>query len=244
MNDRINNDPSGEAPRGNMVFVPAGPFTMGDARYVREAPVSVVDVAGFWMDRFLVTNAEFKSFSERTGFSVPAHWTGGDFPIGHDDHPAEVSWVMADAYARSIGKRLPTEAEWEKAARGTDGREFPWGNEFDASMALTWETAAVTGAHSEPVTARPNGASPYGCEQMVGLCEEWIEDAYEGYEGSFHQSAGYGVGMKVLRGGSWIFPQTHARCSYRCFEEPDLDTMGFGQLGGPGFRCAVSEVEL
>ena len=227
-----------------MVFVPAGEFIMGDDHFAREAPRRIESTDAFWIDRFLVTNEEYLAFAEATGAARPAHWRDGVFRAGHERHPAEVSWTMADAYARHVGKRLPTEAEWEKAARGTDGRLFPWGDEFDADKCLTWETASVTGAHSEPVDARPDGASPYGCEQMVGLCEEWIADEYAGYRGSTHTSVGYGVGMYVLRGGSWIFPVTHVRCSYRCFEEPDLDTSGYAQLGGPGFRCVISESAL
>lgn len=224
-----------------MVLVPAGPFLMGDDRFPRESPKREVHVPGFWIDRYLVTNSEYLAFATEADAQRPAHWIDGRYPDGHDDHPAEVSWTMADVYARAHGKRLPTEVEWEKAARGTDGRLYPWGDQFRAELCLTWETSAVTGSHSEPVDARPGGASPFGCEQMVGLCEEWCSDEYRGYPGSEHVSRGYGVGMKVLRGGSWIFPVTHARCSYRCFEEPDLDTSGYAQLGGPGFRCVVSE---
>lgn len=225
----------------DMVFVPAGEFIMGDDRFAREAPKRLEWTGGFWIDKFLVTNSQYLEFSESTGAPRPAHWVDGRFPAGHEDHPAEVSWTMADAYAKHAGKRLPTEAEWEKAARGTDGRLFPWGDDFDADKCLTWETASVTGAHSEPVRARPEGASPFGCEQMVGLCEEWCEDEYAGYQGARHTSVGYNAGLRVLRGGSWIFPVTHARASYRCFEEPDLDTSGYAQLGGPGFRCVISE---
>jgi formylglycine-generating enzyme required for sulfatase activity len=225
-----------------MVYVPEGSFIMGDDRFPRESPKRQEWTAGFWIDRFLVTNAEYLRFAEATGAERPAHWIDGCFPDGQDNHPAEVSWTMADQYARHHGKRLPTEAEWEKAARGVDGRIFPWGDTFDADRCLTWETSAITGVHSEPVDARPSGVSPFGCEQMVGLCEEWCSDEYSGYEHSHHSSVGYGVGMRVLRGGSWIFPMTHARASYRCFEEPDLDTSGYGQLGGPGFRCALTEV--
>jgi formylglycine-generating enzyme required for sulfatase activity len=225
--------------KSNMILVPAGEFIMGDDRFERERPQRTVWVDDFFIDRYLVTNSEFKKFLSESGYPTPTHWKGGTFTPGHDDHPAEVNWEQADAYASHVGKRLPTEAEWEKAARGTDGRIFPWGDQFDSQRSLTWETAAVTGAHSEPVTARPDGASPYGCEQMIGLCEEWCADDYEAYVESGYRSVGYGKGMKVLRGGSWIFPVTHARASYRCFESSDLATDGFALLGGPGFRCVA-----
>lgn len=226
----------------DMVHVPAGVFLMGDEKFDRETPERELWVDDFWIDRFMVTNAQFLAVAAADGIDLPSHWVGGGFPQGNDDHPAEVNWDQANAFARAVGKRLPWEVEWEKAARGTDGRVFPWGDTFNADCALTWETAAVTGVHSESVRGRPQGASPYGCEQMVGLCEEWCADEYGAYPGSAYYSAGYGIGMRVLRGGSWIFPQTHARCSYRCFESPDLDTAGFVQLGGPGFRCVTSEV--
>jgi len=225
--------------KSNMILIPAGEFVMGDDRFERERPMRTVWVDDFYIDRYLVTNREFQVFLNETKYPTPTHWRNGGYPPGHDDHPAEVNWEQAAAYASHVGKRLPMETEWEKAARGTDGRIFPWGDEFDAGLALTWETSAVTGAHSEPVTARPAGASPYGCEQMVGLCEEWCADDYDAYPNAEYQSVGYGKGMKVLRGGSWIFPVTHARASYRCFESSDLATDGFGLLGGPGFRCAA-----
>ena len=223
----------------NMALIPAGEFIMGNDHFERERPQRTLWLQEFFMDRYLVTNNEFRTFLKESGFPVPTHWRDDSFPIGHDDHPAEVNWLQADAYATHVGKRLPTEKEWEKAARGTDGRIFPWGDHFDTTRALTWETSAVTGSHSEPVTARPSGASPYGCEQMVGLCEEWCADDYGAYPGSNHHSVGFDKGMKVLRGGSWIFPVTHARVSYRCFESINLATDGFVLLGGPGFRCAA-----
>ncbi len=223
----------------NMILIPAGEFMMGDDRFERERPRRTVWLGEFLIDRYLVTNREFQAFLKVSGFPIPTHWQEGTFLIGHDDHPAEVNWEQAHAYATHVGKRLPTETEWEKAARGPEGLIFPWGNDFDATRSLTWETSAVTGSHCEPVTARPSGASPYGCEQMVGLCEEWCSDDYDAYPDSNYQSVGYGKGMKVLRGGSWIFPVTHARASYRCFESSDLATDGFSLLGGPGFRCAA-----
>lgn len=240
----ITGESTGDARLAGMVYVPAGEFPMGDDRYARERPARMAQVDGFWIDRYLVTNAEFKAFVDAGGIEPPLHWAGGTYRDGQHDHPAEINWVHARAYADAHGKRLPTEMQWEKAARGPAGLEYPWGNEFDAVRCLTWETSAVTGAHSEPVAARPQGASPYGCEQMVGLCEEWCEDDYDAYPGADYSSVGYGVGMKVLRGGSWIFPMTHARGSYRCFESPDLDTTGYGQLGGPGFRCVLLDSDL
>lgn len=221
-----------------MVEVPEGAFTMGDDHYPRETPQQQVWLPTFWIDRYPVTNAQWFDYVSDTGEGAPFYWFQPEPPEGTLDHPVMVNWLEADAYARWAGKRLPTEAEWEKAARGTDGRRFPWGDDFDPALALTWETAAVTGLKSEPVTARPAGASPYGCEQIVGLAEEWVADEYGPLPGSTYASKAYGTGLRVLRGGGWIFTQTHARCSYRCFESADLDGQGFVDLGGPIFRCA------
>lgn len=220
------------------IEIPAGSFLMGDDRYVREAPKQEVWLATFWMDRFPVTNLQWLAYLNQSGIDAPHYWRGAHPPEGQSDHPVMVNWLEADAYARWAGRRLPTEAEWEKAARGSDGRRFPWGDRFEETRALTWETAGVTGVRSEPVTARPSGASPYGCEQMVGVAEEWVSDDYRALPGSTYSSRAYDTGLKVLRGGGWIFTQTHARCSYRCFESADLDGRGFVALGGPTFRCA------
>jgi iron(II)-dependent oxidoreductase len=223
-----------------MVAVAEGYSWMGCDDFEREAPRRRVYVPGFWMDRFPVTNDDFAIYAAATGAPRPSYWVGGSPPPGYGDHPVMVSWVAADAYARWAGKRLPTEAEWEKAAGGAQGLVFPWGDTFDADRALTWETGAITGQRSEPVTSRPQGASPYGCEQMVGLVEEWMADVYVGYAGSGYESIGYTQGYRVLRGGSWIFSQTHARITYRCFETPDLSDEFFWDLGGPTFRCALT----
>jgi iron(II)-dependent oxidoreductase len=222
-----------------MVVVPAGPFIMGSDEFAREGPRRTVEVDAFLIDRFPVTNVQFLAFVEATGHPAPADWQVGRPVVGSETHPVMVNWLDADAYATWAGKRLPTEAEWEKAARGTDGRRYPWGDAFDPDRALTWETSAVTGARTEPVDARPAGASPYGCEQMVGLAEEWCADWYDAYPGSDYRSAGYGRRFKVLRGGAWIFTHTHARCAYRCFEIPDRSREEMVVLGAPSFRCAA-----
>lgn len=222
-----------------MILVPAGPFVMGSDEFPRETPRRTVELPAYWIDRYPVTNAQFEAFVSATGSEPAVGWVDGRPPAGELDHPAMVNWVLADAYARWAGKRLPTEAEWEKACRGVDGRRYPWGEAWDGERALTWETSSVTGARTEPVTARPAGASPYGCEQMVGGVEEWCADWYDAHAGASYRSHGYGTKYRVLKGGAWIFTQTHARCAYRCFEWPDRPMEQFAILGGPGFRCAA-----
>jgi formylglycine-generating enzyme required for sulfatase activity len=219
-----------------MVRVPAGPFIMGSDEFARERPIHTRDLPAFWIDRFPVTNEAFLHFVRATGHRTPVDWVAGVPRPGTERHPVMVTWTDADAYAPWAGKRLPTEAEWEKAARGTDGRRYPWGETWDTSRARTWETTAV-GDRLEDVDARPSGASPYGAEQMVGLLEEWCADWYDAYPGSTYSSLGYGERYRVLRGGAWIFTQTHARCAYRCFELPSRPPEEMAVLGAPTFRC-------
>jgi iron(II)-dependent oxidoreductase len=226
-----------------MVLVPAGPFVMGSDEFGREGPVRTVDLPAFRIDRFPVTNDEFARFVQESGHRAPVDWVQGGPRAGTGRYPVMVTWTDADAYARWAGKRLPTEAEWEKAARGTDGRRYPWGDEWDGSRARTWEIVATADERLEAVDARPAGASPYGCEQMVGLLEEWCADWYDAYPGSTYRSLGYGTRFRVLRGGAWIFTQTHARCTYRCFELPDRPPAEMAVLGAPGFRCAADVEE-
>ncbi|MDQ2624072.1 MAG: formylglycine-generating enzyme family protein [Actinomycetota bacterium] len=223
-----------------MVRIPAGPAIVGSEEFPRETPRRTVQVDEFWIDVYPVTNAQFAAFIEANpGQHVPSYWLDGAPEPGTEDHPVMLAWRGADAYARWVGKRLPTEVEWEKAASGGDGRRFPWGDEFDASRTLTWETRAMTGAVVEPISTRPSGASPYGVMQMAGHTEEWCEDDYGPHPDSTYTTVGYGRGFKVLKGGASIFTQSHARIAYRCFEGPDVDD-AFFTFGGPTFRCASS----
>ncbi len=224
---------------GGMVLVPGGPFRMGSDEFARETPPHEVDVALFWIDRYPTTNELYVAFVDATGHRAPVDWVDGRPRPGFERHPVMVTWTDADAYARWAGKRLPTEAEWEKAARSTDGRRYPWGDTWDGSRALTWETVAPTGTRTEAVDSRPSSASPYGCEQMVGLLEEWCADWYDAYPGSTYRSMAYGERFKVLRGGAWIFTQTHARCAYRCFELPSRPPEEMAVLGAPTFRLVA-----
>lgn len=239
-----------------MILIPKGPFIMGSEEYGPETPKHTITLDAYYIDKYPVTNAEFKKFIDDSGYGIlPGDLVEGKYPEGEKDHPVQVTWYDAKAYAIWAGKRLPSEAEWEKAARGTDGRRWPWGNEFDESNAATWETSLIYGTQTTPVTAHPGGISPYGVCEMGGLIEEWVEDWFDAYEGSHYQSISYGKRFKVLRGGAWLFTQDHARCAYRCFERPQGE---YGEendkvtsittktkkpwsmaVGGPGFRCAM-----
>jgi formylglycine-generating enzyme required for sulfatase activity len=191
-----------------MVRVPAGTFLYGEKRKEVELPE-------FWIDRTPVTNGEYARFVAATAHELPQHWKGKTPPEEIDDHPvAHVSWHDAVAYAEWAGKRLPTEEEWEKAARGTDGREYPWGEWAEGrcnSREVGIGTTTPVGRHS------PDGDSPYGCVDMAGNVWEWTAPE----EGPW----------RVLRGGSWDHLRDVARCACRSVAGPDFS----GDYRG--FRC-------
>lgn len=226
-----------------VVLVDAGPFAMGAAR--RE-----VFLDPFYLDRTPVTNAQFKVFLEATGYKPDDdgaarflhHWRDGKPPRGEDKHPVVyVSWTDARAYASWIGLRLPSEAEWEKAARGTDGRKYPWGR------AEPTATHANFGRHdggTSRVGAFPDGASPYGVLDLAGNVWEWCEDVLDEafYEnGPTHnprhvlgKSGARGPHHHVMRGGSWMYDAKSLRTFARVGFEAHY------RFAGGGFRCARS----
>ena len=224
-------------PPVDMVLIPAGVFVMGSGRGGDESPAREVFCDAFYIDRCPTTNAEYAKFVEETGHPPPEHWArqGGSYLPGRDNHPvAYVCWFDARDYVTWARKRLPTEAEWEKAARGTDGRVYPWGNRFNSQYCNTdeseyWDTT--------PVEAfSPDGDSPYGVTDMAGNVWEWVADWYDrdAYaHASDRNPRGPEMGKtKVLRGGSWDFSANEARCAVRNHEYPGP------RHGLIGFRCA------
>lgn len=163
-----------------MVLVPAGEFKMGsgpDEVWVNkdEGPQRVVNLPAFFIDQLEVTNRQYKQFTDATGWQAPQSWMKGMYPENADFLPVtSVTWWDASAYARWAKKRLPTEAEWEKAARGTDGRRYPWGDEFAADFANNDRDLL-------PAGAKAAGTSPYGVLDMAGNVAEWTASAYELY---------------------------------------------------------------
>ena len=159
-----------------MVWVPAGEFLMGstDDEGVRdERPQRKVYLDGYWMYKTEVTVAQYRKFCEATNREMPEAPEWG----WKEDHPVvNVSWHDAVDYAKWAGASLPTEAQWEKAARGTDGRVFPWGNEWDAGACANSVSWSLKG--TKPVGSCPAGASPYGCVDMAGNAWEWCADWY------------------------------------------------------------------
>ena len=203
------------SPPEGMVYVPAGPFIMGsEVGDSDEAPRQTASTDAFFIDKYELSNEEFKKFDSKYSFRK-----------GREKHAAKVTWEQADAYAEWAGKRLPTETEWEKAARGTDGRMFPWGNTFDTSFVI-WDESYPPGNS----IARPE--SPYGCIDMAGGAWEWTASWYKPYKGNTIPCDAYGETYKVIRGGASFNDKAMMRTTHRYYVLPNM-TGGYYT----GFRC-------
>jgi len=219
----------GQAPEG-MVLIPAGAFWMGSNEHEAEGPLHRRDVEGFYIDCYPVTNRQYQVFVEATGYPAPEGWGAQHYPEGQDDHPVVmVAWEDARSYATWTGKRLPTEVEWEKAARGPDGQLYPWGNEFDPARCHGL-AAGLMG--TTPVTQYAPGQSPYGVCDMAGNVWEWVEDWYQPYSGSQATDPNFGETLKVLRGGSWRDTDASIQVTTR------RRTLPTAKKPFNGFRCA------
>jgi len=309
--------------KSEMTLIPAGEFLMGstkeEARNVEkkwglterllepETPQHIVYIDAFYIDKYEVTNVQYKEFVDETGHQAPAiptkgeliaaikselkelggeteeisesqinaniqkhirtlspwAWENGTYPPGKANHPVVlVNWNDAQAYANWASKRLPTEAEWEKAARGTDGRFYPWGNDWDSTRCNNAERIALRPLNTlqeslkwfydewenlDPVERAENttvpvgsyrkGISPYGVHDMAGNAFEWCADWYDRdyYSDSPKQNppGPKNGSTRVLRGGSWNYPGFKLRSTYRNRHAP--------QVGGSpnGFRCVM-----
>lgn len=209
------------------VAIPAGEFFMGSDKehdanmFEDEAPQFKLYLDRYQIARYPVTNAQYKLFVTATGYTPPPHWLEGHIPDQQENHPiVNVSWHDAIAFCEWAGVRLPTEAEWEKAARGSDGRVYPWGNEepnathcnFNLSIGMTM-----------PVGSYPAGASPYGLCDMAGNVWEWTAsvwlDSYENYEEEVQNNAQAAL-RRVLRGGGFRDIE-FVRCASRSWDLPN-----------------------
>ncbi len=235
----------GDAP-STMVLIPEGEFIMGtDGRLPDEGPQHSINVPAFYIDLYEVTNLQYKKFNDATQGKSPDHFRNRTFPKGKADHPVTyVTWDNAHAYCAWAGKRLPTDVEWEKAARGTDARMFPWGNEFSIDKANTpvrWQKLGLFG-DTTPVGSFQEGKSIYGLYDMSGNVWEWTASWYKAYPGNTHASESYGERYKTLKGGSW-FDCSFYQCGIsaptfnRAFFAPNTKNDSFG------FRCAKDAVE-
>jgi len=212
-----------------MIYIPSGSFMMGSGELFEE-PVHKVYLDGYYIDRYPVTNAQYYRFCKETGHNYPEHLKY-KMPKSLENHPViGVSWEDAEAFASWAGKKLPTEAEWEKSARGTDGRIYPWGNEFDP------EKCNFNSKGTTPVDKYPEGASPYGVMGMVGNVWEWVQDWWDD---NYYKNApadnpqGPFTGKySVLRGGSW-----EERSLFNIRASVRVGNIPSGKDNDMGFRC-------
>jgi formylglycine-generating enzyme required for sulfatase activity len=233
--NKPSNKSNAKAPK-DMVIVPAGEFTMGSNDWwPKSQPEHRRHVDAFYIDKYEVINLRYKSFVDATGHRLPGHWVGGNIPKGRGDHPVIfVDWFDADAFCRWEGKRLPREEEWEKAARGTDKRAFPWGDKFYNNKA---NTPQYGHEDAMPVGSFEDGRSPYGVYDMAGNVWEWTDGWFKPYPGNTHPDENYGERYKVTRGGSW-YDCTYYKCGIsapaynRIFFDSKTKNNNFG------FRCA------
>jgi formylglycine-generating enzyme required for sulfatase activity len=272
----MNKDTQANAPEG-MVIVPAGVFLMGvtdqetekdliDPEIVHlgfSVPQREIYLSDYYIDIYPVTNKQYKEFLDDTGHYLPkprgVPWDGAlepymwdeetrCFPEGTDDCPVVlVSWYDALAYCEWAGKRLPTEAEWEKAARGTDGRPYPWGWDADIRVHSHFYEAwykgyTIPNIDLKPVTTYPSGVSPYGCWDMLGNAEEWCADWFDDHyyeimpdknpKGPSDPGDVWGGPCRVARGCGRFDSKPHVA-------ERGLDSP-WSRNRGISFRCALS----
>jgi formylglycine-generating enzyme required for sulfatase activity len=229
-----------------LLYVPAGEFRMGiTGQESDEKPVHVVSLDAFWIDQTEVTNSMYAlcvnesqcnrpgSFRSRTRSSYYSSKEFGDYPVIH------ISWEDARSYCEWVGRRLPTEAEWEKAARGLDQRNYPWGEGIDCSLANYYDGKTFCVGDTSLVKSYESGMSPYGAYDMAGNVWEWVADWYvpDYYDISpASNPPGPATGeLRVARGGSWEDTDFLARTSNRGSFAPG------GRNDARGFRCAFSE---
>jgi formylglycine-generating enzyme required for sulfatase activity len=234
-----------------MALIPAGEFLMGSvsgldqAARTDESPQHSLYLPDYYMAKTPVTQAQYATFVQAAGYRSPTRRENGQPPPDKQDHPVVyVSWDDAVAYCHWLSKttglvyRLPTEAEWEKAARGTDGRIYPWGNQWDGRRCNTPEGGLND---TTPVGTYPDGASPYGLLDMVGNVWEWCATKwgksypYEVGEDEWYEDYLEGDVRRALRCGSFYDYRSYARCASRWFDSywfRDRD-IGFRVLFAP-----------
>jgi len=219
-----------------MVFVNSGEFIMGsNERWDDESPEHINETGAFYIDLYEVTNRDYKKFTEATKRTPPHHWIQGNIPKGKEDHPVTyVSWFDANDYCQWTDKRLPSEQEWEKAARGEGGNIYPWGNLWSLDKS---NNPYKDSTGTQPVGSYPDGRSVYGLHDMSGNVWEWVDAYYLPHPGNTIPKSEYGKDKRVLKGGSWFDCLSYgcglsAPTFNRSFFNPDVKNNSFG------FRCA------
>jgi formylglycine-generating enzyme required for sulfatase activity len=240
------NTANNELDGAELVWIPAGGFLRGSPAgrgAGDERPQKTIELDGYWIYKHPVTVAQYQKFCAATGKKFEPTW-GQAMHSGSkaDDgvYPVQASWYEAEAYAKAMAAALPTEAQWEKAARGTDGREYPWGNEWDpAKCASMEETLYRFSSGFRPVGSYPAGASPYGVLDMAGNTWEWVADwyRYDAYQTAADKNpTGPAQGThKVLRGGCSLYDERFSRTAARMIQPPHVRDWTC-----TGFRCVVN----
>lgn len=238
-----------------MVYIPSGTFLIGSDDvddnsmgkefglregkfFENEKPVRKINLHGFYIDKFEVTNKEYKLFVHKTNHEPPPNWDDGTFLPGREMHPVNaISWFDANQYCQWLKKRLPTEEEWEKAARGPNGNKYPWGNVYEENK------ANLAAGDTVPVGSLPDDKSYYGVYDMGGNLTEWTSSWYKPYPGSTLQSRYFGEIYKVVRGGTgsleghYTLGSINSRNSFREYYPPS------GKGIDVGFRCVKDKMK-
>jgi eukaryotic-like serine/threonine-protein kinase len=226
-----------------MVRVPAGTFVMGsDTGNPNHAPAHKMFVSAYWIDQHEVTNRQYIGCVAAGACDPPWAFDSETRAVYYEaeqyaDFPVQATtWRQADEYCAWVGGRLPTEAEWEKAARGTDQRTFPWGEEAPDCGKANYDRCV---GDTDAVDANPDGASPYGVVGMAGNVWEWTADWYAQDTYQVHSkrdSSGPATGIhRVIRGGSWLTDADSMKTYYRFFSVTDF---GWNSIG---FRCVMED---
>ncbi|MCH8156690.1 MAG: SUMF1/EgtB/PvdO family nonheme iron enzyme [Nitrospinae bacterium] len=236
-----------------MVLISAGDFIMGTDKideentqqkigtvkplYLDQHPARTVHLDAYYIDKYEVTNEEYKRFIDASGFDeYPGHWKNGTFAEGTGRYPVtDITWSEAWTYALWARKKLPTEAQWEKAARGADGRSFPWGNTYEKGKA----NMDIDGARAaSAVGSYPGDVSPYGVYDLAGNVMEWTGDWYLPYPGSTYKDPRFGKVLKVLRGNGFQKAGHYFLDAYRyAFLRTEADPGDYFE--NVGFRCVT-----
>ena len=218
-----------------LALVPQGNFVFGNNDHKDETPQKTITLPAFYIRKHEVTNAEYYDYVKFAAANPPQHWVRGKPQRQDLQKPVTgVSWNDAVAYCNWMGVRLPTEQEWEKAARGSSGNIYPWGNEFYQNYANTIEEGLRDTAR---VGQFSSGKSAYGCYDMIGNVLEWTADNYQSYEGNPHFLP-IRPGYKVARGGSWYYKGNALWCSKRYPQQPQVKMLALG------FRYVIDANQL
>jgi len=250
------------SPPPGMTLIPSGDFLMGTDEvdtdeealefglphpwYEDEHPLHKVYLPAFYIDQYEVTYSQYQKFLQATGHPAPEDWVNRAYAPERANFPMVfVNWYEVNDYCQWMGKRLPTEPEWEKAARGPHGQKYPWGNVFNPDFA-NLSKGAVMFALSVAVGKHEAGKSPYGVYDMIGNVWEWTDSWYEPYPGNTTRNENFGKNLRVTRGVSFMsvghYPKDTymrvlsiiARASFRSYDFPT------SRLADLGFRCAMS----